>query len=87
MTTVSLDEVTALADQLPTADQLRLVERVIHNLVSSSPVNEKAERYDWMALRGIAPGLLSGEDAQAWVSRTRQEADERRENSMSKIGL
>jgi len=33
-------------------------------------------------VRGIAPHLLAGEDAQAWVSRSRREADEHRERKV-----
>ena len=40
---------------------------------------EDGPPYDWMALRGIAPNLMEGEDAQEWVTRTRREEDERRE--------
>lgn len=36
-------------------------------------------RHDWMSIRGTAPNLLDGEDAQEWVSRTRREGDEHRE--------
>jgi len=33
----------------------------------------------WLDLEGMAPNLLGGEDAQEWVSRTRQKNDESRE--------
>lgn len=33
----------------------------------------------WSEICGIAPGLMQGEDAQEWVSRTRREATEHRE--------
>ena len=35
--------------------------------------------HHWMDAAGIAPYPLTGEDAQAWVSRSRQEGDEERE--------
>ena len=41
-----------------------------------------AGRRDWMSIRGIAPNLLGGEDAQEWVSRTRREGDEHREQQL-----
>ena len=63
---------------LSLTDQLRLVERIARDLSDASS-GEPEQRYDWMSLRGIAPGLLEGEDAQAWVSRCRQEADRHRE--------
>ncbi|MBM4031117.1 MAG: hypothetical protein FJ291_04950 [Planctomycetes bacterium] len=40
---------------------------------------ESGERYDWMEMEGIAPDLMGGEDAQDWVSRTRQESDDHRQ--------
>jgi hypothetical protein len=79
---VSLDQVAALAAQLPPADRLRLVERIAHDLASSPAHGEPVPRPDWMSLRAIAPNLLGGEDAQAWVSRTRREADEHRERQL-----
>ena len=43
---------------------------------------EEGPTYDWMSVRGIAPDLLGGEDAQEWVSRTRREADEHRDKQL-----
>jgi hypothetical protein len=65
--------------KLSVPDRLRLIERIVHDLSTDAPGSESGERYDWMALEGIAPNLLAGEDAQDWVSRTRQEADDHRE--------
>jgi len=64
---------------LPARERLRLVERIVHDLSTGAPEGEAGERYDWMAMEGIAPDLLAGEDAQEWVSRTRQESDDHRE--------
>lgn len=79
---MSLEQVAALAAQLPPADRLRLVERIAHALASSPADGEPAPGPDWMSLRAISPNLLGGEDAQAWVSRTRREADEHRERQL-----
>src|SRR5882672_7741447 len=68
-----------LGQLISAEERLRLVERIVHQLSAASAGNEPHERYDWMSLRGIAPNLLEGEDAQSWVSRTRSEADEDRE--------
>ena len=76
---MTLEQVAALAGQLPPSDRLRLVERIAHDLASSPAEAELGPRPDWMSLRAIAPNLLGGEDAQAWVSRTRREADEHRQ--------
>jgi hypothetical protein len=68
-----------LVKSLPAIERLRLVEKIVHDLSAGAPEGESGERYDWMAIEGIAPGLLAGEDAQDWVSRTRQESDDHRE--------
>ncbi len=64
---------------LPVAERLRLIEITAHDLAARPTESEPVERHDWMSVRGIAPNLLGGEDAQEWVSRTRREADESRE--------
>ena len=64
---------------LPLTERLRLVEIIAHDLAQQSGDGEPVNRHDWMSLRGIAPDLLDGEDAQEWVSRSRRQADEHRE--------
>ena len=64
---------------LPVAARLRLIEMTAHDLMVQPPEGELPQRHDWMSVRGIAPNLLGGEDAQGWVSRTRHEADEYQE--------
>ena len=63
---------------LPATERLRLVEKIVHDLSAPPAQSEAPNRYEWMSLRGVAPNLLEGENAQAWVSRTRREADEQR---------
>lgn len=60
-------------------DRLRLVERIVHDL-AQAPAEA---RPTWMDLEGAAADLLDGEDAQAWVSRSRSESDEGREEGTS----
>jgi hypothetical protein len=60
---------------LSVAERLRLIELTVHDLAVSTPTQEQAERPSWMSVRGIAPNLLGGEDAQEWISRSRHEAD------------
>jgi hypothetical protein len=88
MNTITLEQVEGLAAQLLPQEQLQLLasisERlshllIVHDLSSPSVGSEPHKRYEWMSIRGIAPNLLEGEDAQAWVSRTRSETDEHRE--------
>ncbi len=65
--------------QLPGPQQLRLVARIVDELARNAATPEEPRGADWMSLRGIAPDLLGGVDAQEWVSRSRREADQRRE--------
>lgn len=85
MNTITLEQVEGLAAQLLPQEQLQLLARVSERLsdlliahdLSSPPVeSEPHKSYEWMSLRGIAPNLLEGEDAQTWVSRARSETDE-----------
>jgi len=66
---------------LSPAEQAQLLEKIARNLSQQIPAGEPSERHDWMSVRGIAPHLLAGEDAQAWVSRSRREADEHRDKT------
>jgi len=64
---------------LPVAERLRLVEKIARDLPVPPAESNSPDRFEWMSLRGIAPNLLEGDEAQTWVSRTRHEADEDRE--------
>jgi hypothetical protein len=78
-TAVTLDQVAVLAAQLSPVERLRLVEKLVHELATSPTVADSPRRRLWTEIRGIVAYPLLGEDAQAWVSRTRHEADEERE--------
>lgn len=78
-TPISFDQVAALVALLPQKDRLRLVERIVRDLAVPLTDDPDVQAVDWMSLRGIAPNLWGNEDAQAWVTRTRQESDEHRE--------
>ena len=90
--TITLEQVELLIAQLSPREQLQLVAGISERLsklklTASEAVDEVAppvrqnsvESYDWMSLRGIAPNLLEGQDAQAWVSHSRHEAEDQRE--------
>jgi hypothetical protein len=64
------------AEALVRQEQLLLVERLIARLRASEA--SAGPRPRWEDLAGSAPYPLCGEDAQAWVSRTRQECDDQR---------
>jgi hypothetical protein len=67
---------------LPAQERLRLVEKIVHDLAEEPGPAPAQQRYSWSSIRGIAPNLLCGEDAQEWVSRNRREADEHRERQL-----
>ena len=75
MTASTLDDLKRQADSLSPDEQLRLAEY----LVSRARAVRARPSGRWQDLCGIAPGLLGGEDAQEWVSRTRRESDEHRQ--------
>ena len=77
MAPTTLIDVLELAEKLTPDDQLRLIAHLanIARLAYAAP----EPRPKWMDIRGTAPYPALGEDAQAWVSRSRQEDDEARE--------
>ncbi|HMV46775.1 MAG TPA: hypothetical protein PLD20_08170 [Blastocatellia bacterium] len=87
--TTTLEQAELLIAQLSPQEQLRLVagiserlskfELTVSEAIKQQPEQNSIAESDWMAVRGIAPSLLEGQDAQAWVSQTRQEADAHRE--------
>ena len=74
---VTLSEVAALAAQLSPPERQGLAKTILQELASAQQ-QEKPRRL-WREIRGIVPCPLFGEDAQAWVSRTRSDSDEQRE--------
>lgn len=76
----TLHQVAALAAQLPPVEQKQLAETILRELASESPAPPR--RRSWREIRGSVPYPLCGEDAQAWVSRTRRESDEERERHL-----
>jgi hypothetical protein len=76
---VTLDQVAALAAQLSPIERLQLVEKIVHALAASPTLTETPRRRLWREIRGLLPYPMLGEDAQTWVSRTRRESDEERQ--------
>lgn len=75
---ITLSSVAELAAQLPPAEQKQLAESILQHLASGAqPATPR--RRSWSEIRGSVPYPLCGENAQAWVSRTRQESDDQRE--------
>jgi len=57
--------------RLSPKDQLKLVEKLIHQLTKSGIARKR--ELDWKDLYGLGKGLWKGEDAQAYVNRLREE--------------
>lgn len=76
MVAPDLQTIIEQVDQLPVATQLRLIAHLVKNVRQGhqAPV----VRRSWRDIRGLFPYPMFGEDAQAWVSRTRQESDSQR---------
>jgi len=76
MASTDCERILREAEQLPRDEQLRLIERLVTRLRMRPESDEDRPRLEDLA--GTAPYPMCGEDAQEWVSRTRQEADDRR---------
>ena len=71
------DRLRAILEELERLDPEELA--VLRSRLDAVEASPRASRPSWADLEGIAPDLLEGEDAQAWVSRTRAEGDRWRE--------
>jgi hypothetical protein len=71
---VTLQEVAALAARLPPEEQRQLAAQLLRDK-DASHIDRAAPRRLWREIRGIVAYPMCGEDAQAWVSRTRREAE------------
>lgn len=73
-----LDLLTKQSEQLTADEQLTLAMRLIDRFRQGTHAEQKVQKLKWRDLQGSLPRPVTGEDAQAWVTRTRQEGDERR---------
>jgi hypothetical protein len=73
-------DVLQQAERLPPAEQLELIARLAERLrtVHGTEMEPKRRR-SWLEIAGSAPYPLLGEDAQDWITRTRREGDEHRD--------
>ncbi len=79
MAVATVEEIYEQVKALPLEARLRLVERIAHDVSRQVGEEEPKIKRRWRDIRGTAVGLLDGEDAQEWVSRTRREGDAHRE--------
>jgi hypothetical protein len=71
-----LDLLYSQSGRLTPDEQLALATRLIERARKGAPA---PLRHKWSEICGLFPYPLAGEDAQAWVSRTRRAGDDRRE--------
>ncbi len=80
MSSKELDELVKKVDALKFDEQLFIISHIAKKLQRDYP---KTERRKWSEICGSVPYPLFGEDAQAWVSRTRHEDDDKRTKQWS----
>ncbi len=76
MSRLLMEELKEKADSLTMEEDLELIDHLVHKIRSSH--GGMPPRRKWSEICGTAPYPLAGEDAQAWVKRTRQESDSHR---------
>ncbi|MDX2033496.1 MAG: hypothetical protein SF339_22660 [Blastocatellia bacterium] len=76
-----LTEIMREMEKLTSDEQLKLAAKLIEWARRGATVIRPSCR--WLDLMGAAPYPMMGEDAQAWVSRTRQEGNDEREKQWS----
>jgi hypothetical protein len=67
----TLGKIAKEIERLSPKDQLKLVEKLAHQLRKSGITVKKD--LDWKGLYGLGKGLWKGEDAQEYVNRVREE--------------
>lgn len=71
-----LQQVLQEIEQLTPSEQLEVISHATEQLKRQTATPNQPKR-SWRSLRGIAPNLLGGQDAQEWVNQLRGEWDER----------
>ena len=67
----SLERIEKEIERLSPKDQLKLVEKLTHQLRKTGIAVRK--ELDWKTLYGLGKGLWKGEDAQDYVNRLRED--------------
>lgn len=68
---IALEKIEKEIERLTPQEQLKLVERLAHQLMKTGLVMKK--ELDWNKLYGLGKGLWKGEDAQEYVNRLRED--------------
>lgn len=73
-----LEDIVKRVDNLTYEEQLSLIEHLTRKIREAK--NGSRPRLKWSDMVGSVPYPLTGEDAQAWVTRTRQEDQAHRDS-------
>jgi hypothetical protein len=73
-----LQQVLSDIDCLSPTDRIQVMTHVIESIKEYVPKEAIKSNRQWRDLSGMVTAPLMGEDAQDWVSRTRQSGDEHR---------
>ncbi|MGC1377834.1 MAG: hypothetical protein WA821_16500 [Anaerolineales bacterium] len=77
MTIQSMEAILKQAARLSAAERLQIASRLIEEVRREIPV-KKGKSLKWRDLSGALPYPALGEDAQAYITRTRQEETDQR---------
>ncbi len=77
MTSNTLREVIKQVDTMTLSEQLELIAYIAEKARQTPPTPKP--KHKWREIRGLVKEAALGEDAQAWVSRTRMAADSYRD--------
>jgi len=69
----TLEKIEKQAERLTPQEQLRLVDKLIHQLTRAGLTQEKP--LDWSKLYGLGKGLWKGNNAQEYVNKLREERE------------
>lgn len=83
MAAQSVENILKQADHLTLAERLWLATRLIEGVRREMPFKAQ-KQLKWRDVRGMAKSPLFGEDAQAYISRTRREDTEHREHALKR---
>ncbi len=76
---IKLQDAIRQVETLSQDEQYALVAAIVEKLRVKAKQEVKQAAYSWKAAIGTVPFPLTGEDAQAWVTRSRSEGEEERE--------
>jgi hypothetical protein len=74
---MTLSQIMEQVDVLTLDEQIELKHHLEERIEANARLPKVVRRRNWSELVGIVDAPLTGEDAQAWISRNRSDEDER----------